>query len=335
MSKYITGKTANEVWKTAMELLLQQETLVEGRSGNVFELLHTFITIEEPKQRWIYNRIPPLSIAFALAELVWIVNGEERADVINFWNPSLPKYAGEGDIYHGAYGKRIRSHVGFDQLEATYNALQENSQSRQVVIQIYDSKVDFPIDKGQPRDKDIPCNVCSLLKVRGGKLEWSQIMRSNDIFSGMPYDFVQFTCLQEILAGWLELECGSYSHYSDSLHLYESDLKKIEIGKIGEIKCEESLALCKNESERIFKMIYERMKLFALSKVSEKEIFTLSQIDCGYEAYSNIMLIIGMYVANKMQYGDVVKELMKKCTNNIYVIMWENWLQKKSRFKKE
>ena len=57
MSKYITGKTANEVWKTAMELLLQQETLVEGRSGKVFELLHTFVTIEEPRQRWIYNRI--------------------------------------------------------------------------------------------------------------------------------------------------------------------------------------------------------------------------------------------------------------------------------------
>ena len=331
MSKYITRKTANEVLKTAMELLLQQETPVEGRSGKVFELLHTFITIEEPKQRWIYNRIPPLSIAFALAELVWIVNGEERADVINFWNPSLPKYAGEGDIYHGAYGKRIRSHVGFDQLEAAYTALQENPQSRQVVIQIYDSKVDFPIDKGQPRDKDIPCNVCSLLKVREGKLEWSQIMRSNDIFSGMPYDFVHFTCLQEILAGWLGLECGSYSHYSDSLHLYECDIQKIEVGNVGEIKCEESLALCKSESDRIFKMIYERMKAFALSEVSEKELFSLSQIDCGYDAYNNIMLIIGMYVANKMQYGDVMKELMKKCTNNIYVMMWDNWLQRKNK----
>lgn len=331
MSQYITGRTANEVWKTAMDILLQQETLVEGRNGKVFELLHTFVTIEEPKQRWIYNRIPPLSIAFALAELVWIVNGEERADVINFWNPSLPKYAGEGDIYHGAYGKRIRSHVGFDQLEATYAALQENPQSRQVVIQIYDSKVDFPIDKGQPRDKDIPCNVCSLLKVREGKLEWSQIMRSNDIFSGMPYDFVHFTCLQEILAGWLEIECGTYNHYSDSLHLYERDLCKIDAGNVGEIKSEDSLAICKSESDRIFKMIYERMKIFALREVSEKEIFTLSQIDCGYDAYNNIMLMIGLYVANKKQYDDVMKELIKKCTNNIYVMMWNNWLQKKKQ----
>ena len=35
-------------------------------------------------------------------------------------------------------------------------------------------------------------------KVRQGKLEWSQIMRSNDVLLGMPYNFIQFTGLQEI-----------------------------------------------------------------------------------------------------------------------------------------
>ena len=186
MAEFIDGKTANDVWKKAVDMLLAQEATVSGRTGDVLELLHTFVSIENPRQKWVYDRIPPISISFALAEVVWIMNGEERSEVINYWNPRLSDFAGNGDIYYGAYGKRIRSHFGFDQLERSYYALQNVPESRQVVIQIYDVGKDFPIDNGQPRSEDIPCNICSLLKVRDGKLEWSQIMRSNDILLGMP-----------------------------------------------------------------------------------------------------------------------------------------------------
>ena len=46
----------------------------------------------------------------------------------------------------------------------------------------------------------------------------------------IPYNFVQFSNLQEILAGWLELDVGSYNHYNDSLYLYNRDISKIGIG---------------------------------------------------------------------------------------------------------
>ena len=76
MIKFIEGKTANEVWKNAANMLLTQENTLSGRTGDVFELLHTIISIENPRQKWVYDRIPPISIGFALAELVWIMNGE-------------------------------------------------------------------------------------------------------------------------------------------------------------------------------------------------------------------------------------------------------------------
>lgn len=328
MAEYIMGRTANEVWIKAANMLLKQENTIDGRTGEVFEILHSFISIEEPRQKWVYGRIPPISIGYALAELVWIMNGENRSDVINFWNPKLEKYAGKGRIYHGAYGKRIRSHYGFDQLERAYNALQNVPESRQVVIQIYDTKVDFPIENGQPRDEDIPCNICSMLKVRHGKLEWSQIMRSNDVLLGMPYNFVQFTGLQEILAGWLELDIGSYNHYSDSLHLYNRDISKIGIGQETKLENIDSLSLCKRESEKIFKELYERMKFMATGDDIEKEIYSLAQLKSEFVAYNNIMLIIASYVAQKMHCYDLVKELIKECTNNVYVAMWEKWVKK-------
>lgn len=328
MAEFIAGKTANEVWKRVADMLLEENRAISGRSGDVYELIHTFITFEDPRQKWVYDRIPPLSIGYALAELVWIINGEERSEVINCWNPDLPKYAGNGEIYYGAYGKRIRSHFGFDQLEKAYYALQNVPESRQVVIQIYDTKVDFPIENGRPRSEDIPCNICSLLKVRDGKLEWCQIMRSNDVLLGMPYNFVQFTGLQEVLAGWLGLEVGSYSHYSDSLHLYCHDANKIGIGQEVEIENVDSLSLSRNESEKIFREIYARMRKLAEDTVSEKEIHSLAELGCQYIEYNNIMLIIAAYVANKKQNYALVEELIKKCTNRVYVAMWNRWSSK-------
>lgn len=328
MSEYIVGRTANEVWIKAANMLLKQENTIDGRMGEVFEILHAFISIEEPRQKWVFDRIPPISIGYALAELVWIMNGENRSDVINFWNSNLKKFAGNGSYYHGAYGKRIRSHYGFDQLEKAYYALQNVPESRQVVIQIYDTKEDFPIENGQPRDEDIPCNICSMLKVRQGKLEWSQIMRSNDVLFGMPYDFVQFTSIQEILAGWLDLDIGSYSHYSDSLHLYQRDVSRIGIGKGSELVNIDSLSLHRKESEKILKEIYERMKFMATDGDIEKEIYSLSQLKSEFIAYNNIMLIIASYVAQKMHFYDLVKELITECTNNAYVAMWNKWVEK-------
>lgn len=326
MAEFITGKTANEVWKKAATMILGKETTLNGRTGEVYELLHTFITIEEPKQKWVYDRIPPISIGFALAELVWILNGDDRSDVINSWNPSLEKFAGKSEFYHGAYGKRIRSHFGFDQMEKAYQVLQNAPQSRQVVIQIYDTKIDFPLENGRPRDEDIPCNICSLLKVRDGKLEWSQIMRSNDVLLGMPYNFVQFTSLQEILAGWLELDAGSYNHYSDSLHLYNRDISKIGIGQEIEINNNDTLSLCMDESERVFREIYERMKALVLKKVSESEIFSLAHLNTEHKAYNNIMLIVAAYIAHKSHYYDLTKELVGRCTNNTYTTIWNRWI---------
>lgn len=89
MAEFIVGRTANDVWRKAASMLLQQKDTIEGRMGDVFEILHSFITIEEPRQKWIYDRVPPVSIAYALAELVWIMNGQDCSDVINFFNPQL------------------------------------------------------------------------------------------------------------------------------------------------------------------------------------------------------------------------------------------------------
>jgi len=227
------GETADELWLRAAEALVIGSDYLRqpSRLGNIRELLHCSLHLKNPRQRWILSRQPSINPAFAIAEVVWILQGRNDSAFLNYWNPILPKHSGYGETYYGAYGHRLRSNLGFDQIEAAYQALAADPGSRQVVLQIWDGRKDMPNLDGSPRDSDIPCNVVAMLKVREGKLELLQIMRSNDIFRGTPHNIIQFTCLQEIIAGWLGLEVGSFVLVADSLHMYEHDSEEFYISE--------------------------------------------------------------------------------------------------------
>jgi len=127
-----------------------------------------------------------LNPAFAIAEIVWIMNGRHDSEFLNRWNSRLPLFAGAGPRYDGAYGHRLRRHFGIDQIQRVCDALSTDRASRQAVLQIWDARTDLPAPDGTAASADVPCNVSSLLKVRGGRLQWTQIMRSNDVFLGLP-----------------------------------------------------------------------------------------------------------------------------------------------------
>ncbi len=253
MIKVFEGATANEVWHMAAAELLHGNSTrrQDGRGGSTQELLHAAFTIQDPRQRWVVARQPALNPAFAIAEVIWILSGRRDSAFLNYWNSQLPKFAGSGKIYHGAYGFRLRHQFRIDQLERAYQALLHNPDGRQVVLQIWDPRADFPDSRGRPVNPDIPCSISSLLKIRDGKLEWMQVIRSNDLFRGVPYNFIQFTSIQEVLAGWLGIELGSYNQLSDSLHLYDGDADLLHIGVSGGVeKNSDSLGLPKSATIR-------------------------------------------------------------------------------------
>ena len=223
------GQTADEVWRQAAESIRAGEGVIAqpSRAGVTYELLHTCLAIRDPLQRWILSREPALNPAFAIAEIVWILAGRNDSSFVNHWNPKLPQYAGRGPTYYGAYGHRLRRHFLTDQLDRAYDTLRHNPNSRQVVLQIWDPQKDLPCEDGKPCAEDIPCNIVSFLKMRRGRLEWMQILRSNDLLLGLPHNVIQFTTLQEVMAGWLGAELGSYCQLSDSLHVYKRDFGRV------------------------------------------------------------------------------------------------------------
>ena len=187
MFTIIESTTADDLWLKAVDhFRIGQSATQSSRVGLTDELLHAALSLQDPRQRWVVSRGPAMNPAFALAEVIWLLRGRNDSAFLTYFNSELPTYAGSGSTFHGAYGYRIRHHLGIDQLKKAYQTLRSNSDSRQVVIQIWDSVIDFPDEDGTEAAPDIPCNICAMLKVRNGRLEWTQIMRSNDLFRGLP-----------------------------------------------------------------------------------------------------------------------------------------------------
>ena len=334
MFRSFEGLTADHVWQQVVEAFRTgDDVLVQpGRGGTTKEILRAAITVNDPRQRWVASRQPPLNIAFALADVVWIMTGRNDLAFLEAWNSKLPDYVGKGPQLHGGYGHRLRRRLGVDQLTRAYQALSGNPNSRQVILQIWDSSADLPNPDGSPVDQDIPCNVLSLLKVRGGNLEWLQILRSNDLFLGVPHNFVQFMCLQEVMAGWLGVECGAYHQVSDSLHLYEHDEESVfASAPLPDLpQNADSLALPKQTSEAAFGELGRRIERMIAPSLRRDELKGIAAWDEGPEAFRNMLAVLAASAARRRVWPDISDWVMASCTNSLYNELWRRWLERNS-----
>lgn len=326
-----SGSNANEAWLAAAWKFREPGAapVRASRAGLTLELLHVSFDIADSRQRWVTARFPAMNPAFALAEVVWILSGSNDAEFVNAWNPSLSRYCGTGPTYHGAYGYRLRRHRGLDQLQRAYEAFTANPETRQVVLQIWDSAIDLPNDDGSPVDLDIPCNVASLLKVRDGRLEWMQIMRSNDLALGAPHNFVQFTSLQEVLSGWIGAAPGRYTHVTDSLQVYtkhETDLFRIQPHEAPPNT--DRLDLPKREFDRVFSEAHDRARAMIVVSTAA-ELHEVAHPTSLPEGYSNILRIMGADLARRRGWIDLAVEMRDHCTNLVLVSALDGWFARK------
>lgn len=328
MFRTLEADTANDLWKKAAFLFAEGAlgTKQTSRIGNTTEVMNVALTLHDPRQRWIATRSPAMNPAFAIAEVVWILQGRNDSAMLNYFNTLLPKFAGAGPTYHGAYGHRLRRRLGIDQLDRAYRALSANAESRQIVLQIWDAEADFPNENGSPVAEDIPCNVVSLLKVRNNKLEWTQIMRSNDLFRGFPHNVVQFTSLQEVFAGWLGVEVGAYHHYSDSLHLYESD------GDVRDriVDCNlpantDSLAVSKEESDRAFQILGMFCDFLARAETHSAAIVQAVTELALPPAFNNLGCILAADALRRLSALPEMNAVLNRCDNACLKTMFERW----------
>jgi thymidylate synthase len=324
----IEGETANEIWLQALSLLTSSSAAIaEGRGGPTREVLHVTCNVRNPLQHWVIGRTPAINPAYAIADVVWIVNGREDSHFVNFWNSQLPKFAGTAAKYDGAYGNRLRKHFGIDQIRRVCDALSSDSTNRQAVLQLWDPVVDLPDSLGRPASPDVPCNICALLKVRNNKLEWTQIMRSNDLVLGLPYDFVEFTFLHEIVAGFLGVSLGEYCHFADSLHMYQRDVQKFKAVSLEPEPNTDRLDCPLELTDRYFREASNVIESLEATTCDHFRIVVRAQVP---NSYRNLLLIMAAEAARRRKLPHEIDSCLNECTNPSLVQVYRRWLSSRT-----
>lgn len=328
MFNLFEATTADAAWQMIAAQFRSGKNVAKApsRAGLTHEIARGVIAIANPRQRWVTSRYPAINPAFALAEVVWIVRGRKDSAFLTYFNSELPRYAGSGPTFHGAYGFRLREHLGLDQLDRAFRAFRAKPYSRQVVLQIWDSHIDLPTLDGAEAAPDVPCNVISMLKLRNSSLEWVQVLRSSDVYRGLPYNLVQFTMIHEILAGWLDVETGVHNQLTDSLHVYDDCLDHVlNSGPIEVSRNLDSLAMPRRESEEAFQELEVQVERIIDRHSVEEEIVSIAHSSGYPDSIKNVLLVLCAEGLRRRRRIDLAEGIMAQCTNPCYRQLVARW----------
>ena len=298
------GDGLDDVLNDLYEALLKDGVHNTSTNGGSLEFLGVTLRIAKPRARLSRSqtRARPFS---AIGELLWYLSGSDEAA---FVGPYIPYYVKEGmpPIVNGAYGPRIRSRHGFDQLQAAIDMMRRKDGSRRTVIQIYEAKDLLAEDR-----VDVPCTTTLQFHRRGNILHMSVTMRSNDAYLGLPHDVFCFTMLQELVAAEFDLELGEYIHMVGSMHLYDKDRSKAErYRKEGYQRVAEMPPM--PGSDPFLKV--ERLLAFEQKVRAGQKIDPDAELDDPY--WSDIGSLIQISFAG--QDDDAIGEISSKMHSNIY-----------------
>jgi thymidylate synthase len=163
------------------------------------------------------RKIPPQGF---IAEQIWFISGARKPeDFLRNYTKIWDFFTNPGDVVTVAYGYRWRKHFGRDQLDSLIKLLKKDPSSRHGVIVTWDPGQD---GLGAVKKANVPCTYTFTVNIIGGKLHMHNIVRSNDMILGFPFDVAGFCLLQYILAQKLGVKVGTYSHSISNAHIYEN-----------------------------------------------------------------------------------------------------------------
>jgi thymidylate synthase len=180
--------------------------------------------IIKPYQRFINFESRKLSLKYIKEECLWYLNGDKYdlsiCDKAKIWKDLVNE------------DKTINSNYGYiifnNNFHRIIEMLIDDKYSRRAVIMIGDN------DNLNSITKDYRCTNSIVFSIRKNKLNMFVNMRSNDAIFGVCNDIPFFSILHEMAYVSLRdlkygnLEYGDYTHYVNSLHVYERHFKMLK-----------------------------------------------------------------------------------------------------------
>jgi thymidylate synthase len=159
-----------------------------------------------------------------IAEQVWFITGDKDTEFLRKYTKMWDEFIEEDGTITSAYGYRWQHHFGRNQLDQLVSHLTEEPHSRQGVIITWDAADDGLYGKGLKATykKNAPCPFAFTVNIIGGRLHMHNIVRSNDMMLGCPFDTFGFTLLMYTLAQKLGVKPGIYTHTISNAHIYDT-----------------------------------------------------------------------------------------------------------------
>lgn len=104
--------------------------------------------------------------------------------------------------------------------DKSLNMLKKNYSTKKAIIVLSEHP--------KPKNGEVPCMVSLTPRIINGKLNLSCHMRANNAYRILLMNIFINLAIQREFAKKLEIPCGKYYHFVDSLHIYKKDLKKID-----------------------------------------------------------------------------------------------------------
>lgn len=244
MSDIVNETVKTEVFSKSYPFInkyvIENGDFLASRYGDTREVIDFSTKITNPIYRCVGNNERDINIFFLIAEALWIFRGMKDVETLKIFNSRMTEFSDDGVNFHAPYGFRLRHHgvssfdkklpyelteenkhaaqidlEGLDQIEVALNLLKESPETRRAVLQIWNSDLDLGTNS-----KDLPCNDLVMIKIRDGEFRTTIANRSNDLHWGLPTNLFQFSFVTEIMARIINVELGTQTHNSQSLHVY-------------------------------------------------------------------------------------------------------------------
>lgn len=193
---------------------------VNRKGQGLYEMRNVTLVLDPEASTYCLGRYP--SQEYLEKELDFYASGsrqlEDAVKMSKFWS----KCSDDGKTINSNYGFLLfhdENKHGFTQFEHAINCLRSNPDSKKAVMTLYSKEHAYI-------SNDNPCTLIINLYIQGDTLNMQVIMRSNDLWYGMPYDLpffrvVHCTALAVLKRTYPNLELGCYIHQSLNLHFYE------------------------------------------------------------------------------------------------------------------
>ena len=208
----IIEKKAKDVWKKVLKYLLENGNDFVDREGRVCrQILNVRTTIES-----VDSITKPIEIINSFNK--WVYPLLEEIEALGLTKDTIPGY-------HFSYGNRaFNFNEAINQIdEFVVPLLKKDPTSRRATVVLYNPQKDSQLHKN-----DIPSMLIMNFNILNGKLHATTLVRSNDLFLGLPANMYQTFVIQRYIAKKVGCKIGSITTHSISAHIFEDQFEYIK-----------------------------------------------------------------------------------------------------------